>query len=265
MGLRPLDLDTWIEVDDEYESDLDLKAMLIAERPSEVIAALATADVDAASEELWSMVSADAPAPSRRADLHPIARCGLSTQEDWVVMVPSPRGPVLGAACVCFPSRWVLAEKLGRTNREIHAPIGHYEEHVAQAVDSFFDRISVEHPMWRLNWNLFDDPTLYQPRRVGIPPAGVTFSIDDVADRVWLRVERQTLRRLPQTGSVAFGIRIHQRPIRALAAGPGVLDRLRLAINALPEDTFQYKGLGGFSATLIEWISGEIGEPTIAP
>lgn len=54
--------------------------------------------------------------------------------------------------------------------------------------------------------------------------------------RVRMRVERQTLRRLPRTGAVVFGIRTYVTPLEALAAEPGVPGRLASAIRSWPED-----------------------------
>lgn len=253
MGLRPLDLAAWIEVDEAYDDELRRKAELVASRPDDVVGQLDAPAVAAATEELWELVGAVAPRPCPDDALTPIARCGLSTQEDWVVMAPVDGEVVLAAACVCFPSRWVLRDKLGRSNRAIHAPIAHYDEHLADPVDRFFERLSADAPMWRLNWNLFDDPALFQPTAPD-RPADAGPDGRPVGERVWLRVERQTLRRLPRTGAVAFGIRVHQQPVAALADRPDALARLGTAVRALSPETFAYKGLAPFAEDLLAWI-----------
>lgn len=194
------------------------------------------------------------PADPVSADLvlHPIARCGLLTQEDWCLLVPNPTSGdlVLGAASVCFPTRWKLREKLGRSTAEIHAPVAYYDEQLAAPVDALIDRLRVEDPKWRLNWNLVDDGSLFQPER----RPGPHVEPHEVAERIWLRVERQTLRRLPQTGAVAFSIRVHQQPLATLAGDADVLARLRAAVDAMPEPTFRYKGLAPFADSLRTWI-----------
>ena len=132
----------------------------------------------------------------------------------------------------------------------VHEHVAYYDEHLSRPVDSFFERLTVDRPVWRLNWNLMDDPTLFQP--VAGPAASV--APDEVGDRIWLRIERQTLRRLPETGAIVFGIRIHQRPLSALVARPDQLATLRTAIANLPPETFAYKSLGGFADALDTWI-----------
>lgn len=53
---------------------------------------------------------------------------------------------------------------------------------------------------------------------------------------VRLRVERQTLRRLPRTGAVVFTIRVYLTPLAQLVQEPGVPGRLASAIRSWPED-----------------------------
>lgn len=263
MGLRPLDLAEWLEPDEQAADDLAMKQQLVAERYDDVVAIVDEPNVHAACDELWSLVEpaargsvlqegASAPllAVQNPDDHHPIVRAGLATQEDWAVMAPVGGRLVLAAACVCFPTRWVLATRIGKPMAAVHEHVAYYDEHLSRPVDSFFERLTVDRPVWRLNWNLMDDPTLFQP--VAGPAASV--APDEVGDRIWLRIERQTLRRLPETGAIVFGIRIHQRPLSALVARPDQLATLRTAIANLPPETFAYKSLGGFADALDTWI-----------
>ncbi len=256
MGTRPLDLDRWLEVDEARDRELALKAELMEERPDEVVVALDDEAAAAASSELEAEIRSwllghGVQLPSADPSLHPIARCGLLAQEDWCVLVAG-HGPglVLGAASVCFPTRWRVAEKLGRSTADIHAPVAFYDEQLAAPVDALIDRLRVDEPKWRINWNLVDDESLFQPERRPGPP----IAPDEVPDRIWLRVERQTLRRLRVTGAVAFSIRVLQQPLSTLAGDAEVLGRLRAAVDAMPEPTFAYKGLAPFADSLRTWI-----------
>lgn len=254
MGLRPLDLADWLEPDEHESDDLALKRALVAERYDDVVAVVDRPQVHAACEELWSLLPG-----SGDLDLHPIVRSGLATQEDWAVMVPVDGQLVLAAACVCFPTRWVLATKIGKPMAAVHEHVAFYDAHLARPVDSFFDRLAVDKPVWRLNWNLMDDPALFQPVAVPRPEGEPAIAAADAGERVWLRVERQTLRRLPGTGAIVFGIRIHQRPVAALVDRPEQLVTMRAAIAGLPPETFAYKSLGGFADSLDAWIGAQLG------
>jgi hypothetical protein len=260
MGVRPLSLDTWLEVNDAtIDAELALKRELIAYRYDEIVATAGGTGVVAACQELDDLVvdwwsGRDARPPEPDGSLHPIVRVALRTQEDWCLLAgPAGDVPLLVAGCVCFPTRWILAEKLGRSATAIHGPVAFYDDQLAAPVDRFLARLRVGAPVWRANWNLVDDDALCQAY---LPEPGrrLTCTGDDVADLVQLRVERQTLRRLPNSGAIAFGIRVHQESLRALEADPGALTRLLSAIRALPAETFAYKGLAAFWPELEAWL-----------
>ena len=262
MGVRPLDLRVWIDADEDLGSDLALKQRLLAERPDDFIAvasplhgdpntaALAAGELEELISSWWAGQGRAGP-PQPPVDLHPIARCGLRTQEDWAIMAGTGV-PVLLAGCVCFPTRWRLPEKIGLVATDIHRSVAHYED-IAAPLDTFLDRLRPGSPVWRANWNLVDDHERCQDYHPA-PGRHLDCDSDDVADLVDLRVERQTLRRLPRTGAIAFGIRVHQRSLRSLEDRPDVLGRLLAAAEALPGDTFAYKGLGAFWEPLREWL-----------
>lgn len=72
-----------------------------------------------------------------------------------------------------------------------------------------------------------------------VPPASGD-AVQAVDPReMWLRSERQTLRRLPRTGAVVFTIRVYQTPIVDLAEEPGVPGRLAGAMRGWSEDVAQ--------------------------
>ncbi len=257
MGVRPVALVDWIDADDRLAEQLELKRELLATRHSELVVldddprtAAVCDELERRIVEWWAGRSDAPPDPGPR---HPIERAALLTQEDWCVLDIRGDGPaVLVAACVCFPTRWILTEKLGAPVTAIHGPVAFYDEQLAGPVDRFIARLRPEAPVWRANWNLVDDPAWCQAY---LPAADrrLRCTVDDVADRVWLRVERQTLRRLPDTGAVAFGIRVRQWPLRELPQGAATR-RLSDAIRALPAETFAYKGLGAFWPELEEWL-----------
>lgn len=64
------------------------------------------------------------------------------------------------------------------------------------------------------------------------PREGLTVS----PSTVWLRTERQTLRRLPRTGAIVFTIRVYQTSVEQLGKEAGVPGRMASAIRSWPEE-----------------------------
>jgi hypothetical protein len=118
---------------------------------------------------------------------------------------------------------------------EVHAPVAHYADELASRVDTFIARLSSDRPVWRRNWSIHDDPSYFLPAPT--PPRGVR-----PPDGLWLRSERQTLRRLTSADAVLFTIRTQQVPLGELAERPDVALRLADAIAAWSPELRAYKG-----------------------
>ena len=71
---------------------------------------------------------------------------------------------------------------------------------------------------------------------------------------LWLRMERQTLRRLPRTGDILFTIRIYVQSLRDVAANPERAAHLAAAMRALPSNMRSYKSLNPFMDAALQWL-----------
>jgi hypothetical protein len=163
---------------------------------------------------------------------------------------------VLQAAILCAPSRWRLAEKLGRPLLAVHAAVPFYAARLGAPVDRFMDQLKEGRIALRMNWSVVDDAALFQPggkHRTARDPA---FTAANAAERLHLRTERQTFRRLPQSGAVLFGIRVHSHKLARIAAIPGAAARLAVAVRALPPEMAAYKSLPVFRDALLAWLDG---------
>ncbi len=190
------------------------------------------------------------------ATLHPLDLAGRLVQEDLCLMQVEPDAGHyrLVGASVCFPTRWCLADKIGDTVGPIHAPVPGYEAQLSSTMDRFFTRLKTERPVWRVNWSIVDDPALYLPRGHGRRARDPGVTAENVGEKLWLRLERQTLRRLPRTQDVLFTIRIYVHPLHTLAARPERTAALAAAIRSLPPDLQAYKSVGPFREAILSWL-----------
>ena len=252
MGLARVATDDWLLVDERRPAELVERASLLDERHDEVFAALP--GTEAASEEVLGLVRGwlaghghgDGP-PSPDGPLHPLEAAGRLVQEDLVLMVERDERYHLDAACLCFPSHWRLADKLGRPAAAVHGPVPGYEHELAERVDRFLARLRPDVVTARRNWSVHPSPALFAPVE---PPAGSRSPIADL----WLRSERQTLRRLPGSGAVLFTIRVQQTPWATLGRRPEIAARLARRITAQPAAFTRYQGLEPRLPALLAWL-----------
>jgi hypothetical protein len=190
------------------------------------------------------------------ADLpcHPLELAGRLVQEDLCIIQPGDDGPLFTAGVLCFPSRWRLHEKLGRPLAQVHGPVPHYAERLANPVDRFMAKVKPGHIASRLNWSVVDDAALYQPTGKWREATNAAITAENAGETLYLRVERQTLTRMPESGAVLFGIRVHSNPLAAVITKPAAAARLAEAVRALPEATVHYKSLKAFGPALLAWL-----------
>jgi len=150
---------------------------------------------------------------------------------------------------LCFPAHWRLADKLGRPLDVIHTPVPGFDARLARPVDRFFASLRVERPVWRVNWSLVDTPELFRPPELRARPKQVDAA--RAGEQTWLRVERQTLRRLPAS-DVVFGIRTYVEPLAGVS--PEVAQALAARVREMPADMAVYKGIATIRAPLVAWL-----------
>jgi dimethylamine monooxygenase subunit A len=266
IGLKQLDPREWIEVDHNLKPYLTEKQRLYSEQRDNVLAALP--GTEAAQLEILEMLVdylpqrfpeiyrlddtvMDIASGAFRVDVighasMTLATAGLLVQEDLVIMGRSPEGWRLVAASLCFPSAWKLSEKIGRLMHEVHGPVPGFNGGTRNAglIERMFDNLRVEQPVIRWNWTLFGEDALHLPkpensmiRRFGDGP---------VAKNVFMRLERQTLRKLPRSGDILFTIRTHIDPMDVLenhADGSRLAAAIAEQVAAFSPDELAYKGL----------------------
>lgn len=282
LALRPLDLADWIQIGDDYDHEMQRKNDVLAAHYDTVVATLPDVETDCAevlvalAEHLASTfpqwfaiedgrivnVHRNESFPLRpdadgRWSEHPLAIAGRLVQEDMALLVERDGRRVFGAGTVCFPNRWDLRSKLGRTMAEVHEPVSRLNEQLEGPIDDFFARLSTDKPFWRLGWGVLDTDDLYQPLdgTASVPPPVPPVGDPGTPDRLFLRVERETLRRFPRTNCVLFTIRTYIRPLSHLAARPDDAARLADALVNLPPDVADYKKVAELSPSAVHWLS----------
>jgi hypothetical protein len=187
-----------------------------------------------------------------RDALHPVVAASLLVQEDLCVLQDLGGQWSLTAACVCFPSRWSLTEKLGATLDAIHAPVPGFADELTAPATRFFDRLTVERPAWRLNWTLLDTPELFLP---GPSTRREPWTSERLVGGLWFRVERQTLRRLASSGAIVFTIRTYVTALSELLdAHPETRVALADTLATVPPSVAAYKGWTGMIGPLVELL-----------
>ena len=203
MGLVKLTQEEWRRPD----PDLRARAAGFGDWPEGV---QLTAEAEAPGEELAAMIGVGGALPE----------AALAGHEDLCLLTRSQGDDqyrLIGAA-IAWPSDWHPKDKIGLPLRALHAPIAGYEEQLATGVDRFMETLKPGAIYGRCNWFIAGTGN---PRWLAQGDPRDQFAHitpDNVGDALFVRSERQTLCRLPQTGAIVFSIGIYVEPLRALGA-----------------------------------------------
>ncbi|NBB48932.1 DUF3445 domain-containing protein [Rhizobium sp. CRIBSB] len=247
IGLSALDPTRWIEPDTDRDRYLAEKRALAATRLDDVFRA-ADDSLSAQEECLAALVAhlkAHHPQHIREtgltdATIPPLLRAGMLVQDDLVIMMRREAGWYIAAAHLSFPSSWLLAEKFDRPMEEVHEHVPGFEGGTRNAamINRIFDNLAPDLPAERFNWSINWREKLFHPET----------GRNDTAepDEAVVRVERQTLTKLPVTGAIVFTIRIYLDPVTLFekhADGRRLALALADQLEALSEPQLRYKGL----------------------
>ncbi|KAG2148063.1 hypothetical protein DEU56DRAFT_783971 [Suillus clintonianus] len=212
-------------------------------------------------------------------------------QEDVALMIEGTDGKYyFQAGAICIPGFWRMRDKIGMTLDDIHISgnVPQFKEKLQTSMERFFKRMPVDKPVIRNNYFI----QTCKPSHVAHADSEARLDVEeecvfevDPEELGWsestngpedsflhghghaakpasylapstlrLRSERQTLRRLPRTGAIVFGIRTYLFKIEELARERGVADRLGSAIRSWPEDVGVYKGRKMYRDVLLNYL-----------
>ena len=259
MGTRALEESAWLVADERRFAELVAKRRLVDEHRDVVVAFLPGSE-DAGAEGA-AAISAATSSPLDEG-LPALVAAALIVQEDLCVLQRDDGGRWrLTSAVVCFPSMWHLPDKIGLPLADIHGSVPAYADELAERVDRFVDRLRPERPVWRRNWLVHATEELHLPG----PPPRSPAEPPDVPRGLWLRSERQTLRRLPRTGAVVFTIRTQQVPLAAVSARPAIARGLADAIARWSDELVAYRNAAMWREPALRWLRSAEGATTSSP
>ena len=284
MGLRRLDLNEWIELDNQWmHFHQEKHARLATERASHLCKTAPEAQ-DAALEtmELLSeylvhrypslfefdfstrkkhirIKATDELLPIESDD--PLKYAGLLIQDDLALMIEGEDGQYyLKGGSIVLPGFWRLKDKFNMSLAQIHlsGDVPKFQEKLQHSMERFFRKLVPESPVIRHNYFIQTDEHLSWSESIGSEDQfGIGWDnakLDPPIEKVHFRTERQTLRRLPRSGAILFTIRPYFIPIVDICKEPGLPERLGSAIRSWPDDVSRYKGKKAYEGVLLDYL-----------
>ncbi|KAJ7632220.1 hypothetical protein FB45DRAFT_746378 [Roridomyces roridus] len=280
MSLKSMDPDRWIELESTYKTRIQQRLELYSLHDKKIIDCLPGAE--AACKELMEMViqfvcarypkqfsyGADGVFHNRILDIHsdtrtihPLFFLLQHIPEDFLITLEDKKSGfyTFRAGVSCSSVGWNVSTKIGMNLQQIHQPVPDYKEKMEFSMDRYFSKMPTDKPIQRGSWGIeVGQPLFFQEDEAEFklsrePQGPPDLSIDDVH----LRVDWQTLRRLPRSCAIVFNFKPLFTPIRDFREEPYIPSLLLKILKDGKSSFMEYKSFSHVSHVVLpaleEW------------
>jgi hypothetical protein len=289
VGLRPMKPDQWILVDSGHADVMREKRARLAAFPGlyyrtlqsslaaqyelrERVVAHLTADHPAHFERTGTWVRSrrtgvecDLTDPS----IEPLLQLSSLIEEDFMLIEEVEGLPRITAASNAYSSSGRLVASVGRDIEWAHRPVPDLTRKLGPRIDRVLSSVHTTTPCERFNWQLTPMATVFFPH--DDPHAanaaamhGIRESLrkypDRAGDLLWVRVERQTLCRLPESRAVAFSLHTYSDPLSSLRADVESVRAMLALLRGYSEERWKYSEMDIVREPVIRWLESAANE-----
>ncbi len=241
IGLAPIDDDAWLE---GGEADPASRKDALFEQSR----GLVWAETDGSrpgQAEVLALVEA-AARQTGDAGLPPLYAAARLVPDDLCLMEKREGQWTLTALSLSAGTFFTADEVIGKPLSGLHGPVPGFGDRFLARVERIFGGLREDLILQRRNWTVTHTADLHAPART---PFGE-------ASGLFVRVERQTVRRLPKTGGVLFTIRVWRHPLAELREDPARLAAFAKAWREAAPEFRAYKQLALYDGPVERFLSG---------
>jgi hypothetical protein len=200
--------------------------------------------------------------------MEPFEYITRQAQGDFTLQDQRDNNLFIDGGMVTTQADWSLEFDLGMSFQEWHGPVPvAHDLGVFDRALQYLLRLPYGRPVRRLNWTLTINPRLdTSPENYPIwGPDRASLTPENIGGKLHLRVELQTLFRLPRSNAILFGVRCYLASMDELARVPKWGRRLHRVLRDLHPEIAEYKGSTRYRAIAVDHLSRyDDGEPTSA-
>jgi dimethylamine monooxygenase subunit A len=237
VGLKPIALDHWLLPDDQA-AWLGPKNELIDRQPSAIFADMS--ESYPAQQEVADLIAREC-ATALRAGKAPLMAASRLVSDDLVVMEMVDGAWTNTACCLCSPTFFSAEHARGKSLYSLHDPVPDGGFGLAARIGRVFTNLQPDTILERHNWTVQWSDARFTPDGSPLREAAAKADLDQASANLFLRVERQTIRRLPKTGAILFTIRIRLSHLAHLLTDKSHAIAFRDAWISAPEPVRHYK------------------------
>jgi hypothetical protein len=289
LGLRPIKAAQWMLLEPDYIAIMREKRARMADFPELYYRTLPCSF--AAQQELRERVAAhlakDYPQQFRHSgsalqclidgaeyylgdeSVEPLQQMSRFIEEDFMLIQEIEGAPMITAASNAYSSSGRLVASVGKNVAWAHEPVPQLTSKLGPRIDRMIGSIHTDTPCERFNWQLTPLSTKFFPHKAHDANADAMRSICDALRRnperaeelLWIRVERQTLSRLPQSRAVVFTLHTFSDPLASLRGDAESLRAILALMRTYSDARLEYSEMNYIRESVVAWLESAVNQP----
>lgn len=282
VGLQPIDPADWLIFDSNYISCMSAKRVQLNRSPdrfyktspvsrgaqeelrAKVVDHLLTAHdgLFCLSDGLLTFKASGRSWDLTDEQVEPLWQLSDLVQEDFMLLEEVDGHQTITAASNAYSSSGRLVASVGRDVRWAHQPVPDLTAIHGSRIDRILASVHEDALSARFNWQLTPLATVFFPED---PHAANNAALTSVSAQLakdpslapsllHMRVERQTLRRLPATRAVAFSIHTYSDPLSSLVTDQAAIEALLGLLRSYSPARLRYTEMNMVHAAVIAWL-----------
>lgn len=196
-------------------------------------------------------------------DVEPLRQLSDVIEEDFMLLQELDGVMRISAASNAYSSSGRLAAAVSQTVQWAHIPVPTLTDNLGGRIDRVLSSVHEETPCERFNWQVTPMGTLFfphdSPHRANAEAMHAVLDVlrrepERAGQHLFIRVERQTLSRLPESRAVAFSLHTYCDPLSSLECDPdGARSMLRL-LESYSEARWHYTEMDIVREPLLDYL-----------
>ena len=195
--------------------------------------------------------------------IEPLLQLSYLIEEDFMLLDGVAGRQRIMAASNAYSSSGRLAASVGRDMAWAHEPVPRLTDKLGGKIERVLGSIHSATPCERFNWQITPLATLFFPPED--PHAANAAAMREILSQLcrdpgragelrWMRVERQTLMRLPDSNAVAFSLHTYSDPLSSLASDVESVRAISALLNGYSEERWKYSEMNIVRDPLMIWL-----------
>jgi hypothetical protein len=195
--------------------------------------------------------------------VEPLLQVSYLVEEDFMLLEEIDGTLRITAASNAYSSSGRLAASVGHGIEWAHEPVPHLTHQLGSKINRILGSIHAATPCERFNWQItplatvffpHDDPHAANAAAMREVLEKLCRNPDSVGELLWIRVERQTLVRLPVSNAVAFSLHTYSDPLSSIRSDLVSVRAIIGLLNDYSEERWRYSEMEIVREPLMAWL-----------